>query len=196
MGVRPVCRSGLGHPLWGDRPHDRRNPCTMSFLESLASLWQNLLQSLGLAAMERTVVFLGLDNAGKTTLLHKLKHGSVRQFVPTERAMNEEVMVGKLTLRAWDLGGHDAVRKLWKDYYATADGVVFLVDASERERFPEAMQELHGVLADPETADVPLVVLGNKSDIQGSAALDELIAGLQLQDYLARRNNIQVYRSS
>ena len=73
------------------------------------------------------VLFLGLDNAGKTTLLGLLKTGIVQQFTPTGQPTNEEIAVGNVTITAHDLGGHPAGRKLWTHYYAKVAGIAYLV---------------------------------------------------------------------
>ena len=138
------------------------------FMQSLVDLWQGLLYFLGLAQCERTIVFLGLDNAGKTTLLHKLKYGAIRSFVPTQRANNEEITIGKLTIKAWDLGGHDMVRKLWKDFYTKADAIVFLVDSTDYKRLEEAKQEFYQMINAKELSGIPVMVLVNKSDVSVS----------------------------
>ena len=65
-------------------------------MEYIRSLFQSLLLRLGLASKDATLVLLGLDNAGKTTLLYRLKNGSVKPFAPTQRANIEEVSVGSL----------------------------------------------------------------------------------------------------
>lgn len=73
---------------------------------------------------------------------HKIKSGSVRLFIPTVRASLEEVTVGNVKFKAWDLGGHKQVRGAWRDYFAEADAIIFVVDAADHERLNEA-QEVH-----------------------------------------------------
>lgn len=170
-------------------------------MEWLYSLWQNVLYSLGLVSVQRTILFLGLDNAGKTTLMHKLKHGAVRHFVPTERALCEELVVGKLTMKAWDLGGHDQVRRLWRDYFAVCDAVVFLVDACDRDRFAESKNELAYLRNNEQLGDVPFVILANKCDMQHAAHVDELLSrlGLGPQDFADKSSGkrpLQMFRVS
>jgi len=67
-----------------------------------------------------------------------------------------------VNFKAFDLGGHEIARKVWKDYYAKVDAIVYLVDAADRERFPESQRELNGLLSDDGLSTVPFLVLGNK----------------------------------
>ncbi|KAJ8906923.1 hypothetical protein NDN08_003407 [Rhodosorus marinus] len=142
----------------------------------------NILSSLGLYYKNAKILFLGLDNAGKTTLMHILRDDRLVQATPTQQPTAEEVIIGSVRFRAFDLGGHAAARQVWRNYYTTVDAVVFLVDSCDRERFTEARQELGQLLDDTNLADVPFLVLGNKIDLAGAASEDELrqILGLQM----------------
>jgi len=111
------------------------------------------------------MLLLGLDNAGKTTLLHKLQYGWIRSFIPTQRAQLEEITLGNVVFRTWDLGGHEQVRNLWRDYFFEADAVVFVVDIADQSRIHEAREELDGLLKDEGLAGVPIVILANKTDL-------------------------------
>lgn len=88
--------------------------------------------------------------------------------------------MGGINFKAFDLGGHEIARKVWKDYYARVDAIVYLVDAADRERFAESRAELSSLLSDDSLADVPFMVLGNKVDIPGAASEDELRYALGL----------------
>merc|ERR1711972_193980 len=123
---------------------------------------------------------LGLDNAGKTTLLRMLKDGNVTINSPTWFPNNEELIIQGIRFRTFDLGGHETARRIWKDYLANVDGIVFLVDAADRTRFNEACEEHKNLLEEPSLAQVPLAVLGNKIDIPVAASEDELRHNLGL----------------
>lgn len=140
----------------------------------------DVLSWLGLYYKNAKILFLGLDNAGKTTLLHVLKDDSLSQHTPTSQPTKEELIMGNVKFNAYDLGGHAAVRRLWKEYSVGCDAVVYIVDAHDTDRIGEAKRELDGLLASEELAKVPFLILGNKVDMEGALSEPELRSGLGL----------------
>mmetsp|Transcript_60307 Transcript_60307/g.110449 ORF Transcript_60307/g.110449 Transcript_60307/m.110449 type:complete len:197 (+) Transcript_60307:111-701(+) len=147
----------------------------------LFSWFGELFRSLGLLSRrDAKICFLGLDNAGKTTLLHMLKDQKISTFQPTLYPNNEELIIEGIRFRTFDLGGHETARRIWKDYLASVSGIVFIVDAADRTRFSEAREEIGRLLEDPALLQVPFAVLGNKIDIPVAASEDELLNALGL----------------
>jgi GTP-binding protein SAR1 len=139
------------------------------------------LAAWGIRTKKGKIVFLGLDNSGKTTLLHMLRDDKLVQHMPTQKPTMEELQMGGLMFQAFDLGGHEVARRLWREYSSATDGVVFLVDASDRDRFAECRIALDAIRNEDEAlTTVPILVLGNKIDRPGAASADELRIALDI----------------
>ncbi|KAL3313696.1 Tripartite motif containing 33 [Cichlidogyrus casuarinus] len=143
-----------------------------------------MMQTLGLWNKTGKLVFLGLDNAGKTTLLHVLKSDHFAQHLPTLHPSNTEMTIGKITFTTYDLGGHTQARAVWRNYFPVVDGIAFIVDVSDQERLMEARDELISLLNDESISTVPILVLGNKIDKPGAISADVLTHNFGLMPYI------------
>ena len=129
---------------------------------------------LGFFQKSANIVFLGLDNAGKTTLLYMLQSDRFTQTDSTNHPHQAEVTIGNIRFNSYDLGGHVHARKTWSEYCGTLDGIIFMIDAAAHDRLQEAKMELDKLLEMPELSNVPFVIFGNKVDKQGALSEEEL----------------------
>jgi len=137
------------------------------------------------AKKEVRILILGLDNAGKTTLLYRLKIGEVVTTVPTIGFNVESVAYKNLNFNVWDLGGQTSIRPYWRCYYANTAAVVFVVDATDKDRISTAAEELSAMLDEEELKDASLLVFANKQDqpgVLGAAEITEALKLLRLKD--------------
>ncbi|XP_071357545.1 ADP-ribosylation factor-like protein 4D [Trachinotus anak] len=135
------------------------------------------------------VVVIGLDSAGKTSLLYRLKLQEFVETIPTKGFNMERIKVpmgnaktNTTMFQVWDVGGQEKLRPLWKSYTRRTDGLVFVVDAAETERMEEAKVELHRITRSAENQGVPLLVLANKQDLDGAMSASEVEKVLALHE--------------
>lgn len=152
-----------------------------------------VLAAMGLFQKSAKIIFLGLDNAGKTTLLSLLKNDQIVAAQPTAHPVHKTLTVGAIAFSAYDMGGHASARRLWLEYCQEIDAIVFVVDTSDRERLAEANRELTAVL--DQVTSVPVLVLGNKIDIPRGITKSDLRYELAIARVGARRN-IDVFMCS
>ncbi|KAG1675055.1 hypothetical protein FOA52_002714 [Chlamydomonas sp. UWO 241] len=140
-------------------------------LSSLLGFWYN---------KEYKVLMVGLDNAGKTTILYKLSLGEVVVSQATVGSNVELVKYKNIQLEIWDLGGQQSLRPFWATYYKGADAVVMVVDSTDRARVSIAKGELFTLLENEDLAKVPILVIANKQDLRDAMGVEELTTSLSL----------------
>lgn len=124
---------------------------------------------------------LGLDASGKTTILYRLAFGDHVKTIPTVGFNVETICYHKLALLTWDVGGQKKLRQLWQYYLKNTQALVFVVDSADRERLPEAKEELRMLMERPELVGGVLLVLANKQDMPHALPPEEIARKLKLK---------------
>ena len=104
----------------------------------------------------------------------------------------EELTIGNIKFRTFDLGGHTVARKVWSEYFQQVDAVVYMVDTVDRERFSESKAELDGLLGTEGLTDVPFLILANKIDIPQAASEEEVRGALGLHNMTTGKGTVAV----
>ncbi|EEQ35790.1 ADP-ribosylation factor [Microsporum canis CBS 113480] len=153
---------------------------------------------------------VGLQNAGKSSLLRVLAGGEFtveyvlggeyRVFfylgltrnleknssIPTIGFNTKRVQKGHVTLKCWDLGGQPRFRPMWERYCRGVNAIVYIVDAADKQSLAASTDELHDLVSKPTLEGIPLLVLGNKSDLPDVLSVDELIDAMELKSITKR----------
>ena len=139
------------------------------------------------------ILMIGLDAAGKTTILYRIKLNKTPVYtVPTCGFNVETVTPCKgVSFTVWDVGFQEKLRRLWNHYFKDTQGLIFVVDSSDEERMSEARQVLFDALESPELEGVPLVVIGNKQDLPRALNKHEVAQRLGLLQYTSSPWHVQ-----
>ncbi|XP_029952763.1 ADP-ribosylation factor 4-like [Salarias fasciatus] len=137
------------------------------------------------------ILMVGLDAAGKTTVLYKLKLGEIVTTIPTIGFNVETVEYKNISFTVWDVGGQDKIRPLWRHYFQNTQGLIFVVDSNDRERIGEAADELSKMLLEDELKDAILLVFANKQDLPNALSVSELTERFGLQNLRNKNWHIQ-----
>lgn len=137
------------------------------------------------------VVMLGLDAAGKTTILFRLHIGEIVSTVPTIGFNVEKVQYKNVQFTVWDVGGQEKLRPLWRHYYNNTDGLIYVVDSLDRERISKAKAEFMSIVSDPLMRNSAILVFANKQDMKGAMTPAEVCEELGMQSLKQRQWHVQ-----
>jgi len=162
----------------------------LGFLDAMGLAFTKLWQRL-VGKTEMRILMVGLDAAGKTTILYKLKLGEVVTTIPTIGFNVETVEYKNLSFTVWDVGGQDKIRPLWRHYYQGTNGLIYVVDSNDRDRVEDAKEELSKMLNEDEMRDAALLVFANKQDLPNAMTAAEVTEKLNLHNMRNRQWFIQ-----
>ena len=123
---------------------------------------------------EVRILMVGLDNAGKTTILYQLRLHEVISTVPTIGFNVETVNYKNISFTVWDIGGQDKIRNLWRVYLKGSQGLIFVIDSSDKQRLDEARGELFRLLEEEDLQGAHVLVFANKQDVVGAATVADI----------------------
>ena len=142
------------------------------------------------------ILMVGLDAAGKTTILYQLKLGEMTNTAPTLGFNVETVAYKNIEFMVWDMGGQDAIRPLWRHYYENAQALIFVVDSADAERLSEARDELSKLMEEEQLKDAIVLVYANKQDMPEAKGVQEVADALELTSIQGRVWYIQACSAS
>jgi len=140
---------------------------------------------------EHKVIIVGLDNAGKTTILYQFLMGEVVHTSPTIGSNVEQVTWRNIHFVMWDIGGQENLRTSWTTYYAHTEFIILVIDSTDRERLQVAKQELYRMLANEDLNKSSVLIYANKQDVAGSMTAADISNELNLTSVKTHRWQIQ-----
>ena len=149
-----------------------------------------LVRKLKKSDKEARILVLGLDNAGKTTILKTLSDEDIAQIVPTKGFNIKNLAHEGFKLTVWDIGGQEALRAYWSNYFNGTDLLVYVIDSSDKKRLAKSGEELQKLLEEKDLNGVPLLIFANKQDLVSAVPADEISEALSLQDIKDRQWSI------
>nr|CAD7437641.1 unnamed protein product [Timema bartmani] len=140
---------------------------------------------------EHKIVMVGLDNAGKTTILYQYLMNEVVHTSPTIGSNVEEVVWKNIHFIMWDLGGQQSLRAAWSTYYSNTEFIIVVIDSTDRERLAVTREELYRMLAHEELSKAAVLIYANKQDLKGSMTAAEISKQLDLTSIKKHQWQIQ-----
>ncbi|KAH6581492.1 hypothetical protein BASA50_002520 [Batrachochytrium salamandrivorans] len=151
----------------------------------------SLLRKLKRSEREIRILLLGLDNAGKTSLLKRLASEDISEIKPTQGFNIKTVQQDGIKMNVWDIGGQKTIRPYWRNYFESTDVLIYVVDSSDRRRLEETGNELAGLLTEEKLQCVPVLIFANKQDLMTALSGEEIVSGLNLNAIRDRTWHIQ-----
>ena len=121
------------------------------------------------------IIILGMQNAGKTTILYRLSLGQLVKTTPTIGSNVEELTYNNVKFQAWDLGGQESTRSVWDVYYMNTDAIVYVIESIDDEYYEESKIQFHKMLNNPALKNATILIFANKQDLPGAKTVNKLI---------------------
>ena len=135
------------------------------------------------------IITCGLDNSGKSTIINQLKPTKMRtdNIASTIGYNMEEFSKGKVNFKVFDMGGSKKFRQMWEAYYKDIQGVIFVIDSSDKVRLCIVKDEIRMLVENADLRGIPILFFANKMDIPGAKSPAELVDELELTELITDR---------
>ena len=120
------------------------------------------------------IIILGIQNAGKTTILYRLSIGQLVKTTPTIGSNVEEISYNNVKLQAWDLGGQESARSMWNIYYANTDAVIYVIDTHD-DTYDDSKAQFYKLLENETLKNAVILIYANKQDLPGAKNVSDII---------------------
>eukprot|EP00484_Ammonia_sp_Unknown_P020244 CAMPEP_0197037924 /NCGR_PEP_ID=MMETSP1384-20130603/15004_1 /TAXON_ID=29189 /ORGANISM="Ammonia sp." /LENGTH=186 /DNA_ID=CAMNT_0042468301 /DNA_START=40 /DNA_END=600 /DNA_ORIENTATION=+ len=141
----------------------------------------SILRKIKRKEKEMRILMLGLDNAGKTTVVKKFNGEDITKIAPTLGFTIKTLEFEGYKLNIWDVGGQETIRSYWKNYYESTDGVIWVIDSADKRRLELCKQALHSLLSEERLAGATLLIFANKQDLKGALSKQQIVEVLDLK---------------
>jgi len=128
------------------------------------------------------ILLLGMQNAGKTTILYRLSLGQLVKTTPTIGSNVEELIYENVKFQAWDLGGQESTRSVWDVYYMNTDGVIYVIDSQDENNYEESKNQFHKIIKNSALKNATILIYANKQDLPGAKSVEQIIKDYQLDN--------------
>ncbi|OBS81528.1 hypothetical protein A6R68_20261 [Neotoma lepida] len=169
-----------------------------------------ILKKMKQKERELRLLMLGLDNAGKTTILKKFNGEDVDTISPTLGFNIKTLEHRGFKLNIWDVGGQKSLRSYWRNYFESTDGLIWVVDSADRQRMQDCQRELQSLLVEEDLnhvatfqlvegqgtferrlAGATLLIFANKQDLPGALSSNAIQEALDLASIRSHHWRIQ-----
>jgi ADP-ribosylation factor-like protein 2 len=150
-----------------------------------------ILKKLKSKEKQVRILILGLDNAGKTTILNRITGEDYLKIQPTLGFNIKTIEHKEYKLNVWDVGGQSSIRSYWRNYFEQTDGLVFVIDSADQQRMELAAKELHALLLEERLQGASLLIYANKQDVEGAIDIKEIAQIMNLKEIKTHHWNMQ-----
>ena len=153
-------------------------------------LFSKILDFFSRSRSNFKIIILGIQNAGKTTILYRLSLGQLVQTTPTIGSNVEEISYNNVKLQAWDLGGQESSRSMWYAYYTGTDAIIYVIDTHDT-NYEESKNQFYKLLENEALKNAVILIYANKQDLSGAKSVNEIIQIYELNTIKDHVWNIQ-----